>query len=254
MSLGIASSGGGTVDGLSGSRRRTAPAGAGGAAAGPWTSVAGRVAAARARSSMVTEGLAGKVAERCFLRRASPASIATREMRLLCTAIGTCIASLRMAASYDGGGKSQVAHSSLSRAPVAEARFRGRRSVHVAEVMIKTAKARTLPSSSCQCAASARRRGERCRAEALTHGDARIVKRSTSARKKGSSSYHSAPCCPTQGSPSRDARAARRSQHDGARAHQEALRLGLGSHHSTATMVKREEGGDTGASSAKWVI
>ena len=49
------------------------------------------------------------MAERCFLRRASPASIATREMRLLCTAIGTRIASLRMAASYDGGGKSQVA-------------------------------------------------------------------------------------------------------------------------------------------------
>ena len=42
------------IDGLRKSRRRTALAGAGGAAAAPWTSVVGGVAAARARGAAST--------------------------------------------------------------------------------------------------------------------------------------------------------------------------------------------------------
>ena len=111
------------------------------------------------------------MAERCFLRRASPASIATREMRLLCTAIGTRIASLRMAASCDAKSSRQVDIAVLPSPPVPE-RVRGRRSVHVVEVSEELKQqsphappvplfANALPS----------RRGERWRAETLTHGD-----------------------------------------------------------------------------------
>ena len=81
----------------------------------------------------------------------------------------------------------------------------------------------------CQCAASARRRRERCRAEALTQGDARIEKRTKRRARKQPLVSRS----PSHlGQPARDY---------GARAHQEALRLGLGAHNSTATMVKRRK-------------
>jgi hypothetical protein len=54
--------------------------------------------------------------------------------------------------------------------------------------MTKTTKARTLPSS-LPNALPARRRGERCGGEALTHGDARIVK-ALVAQERAALLYH----------------------------------------------------------------
>ena len=110
------------------------------------------------------------MAERCFLRRASPASIATREMRLLCTAIGTRVASLRMAASCDAKSSRQVdiqfcpsrTRPGTGPRTTVRTRRRGERqelkqqSPHAVPLF-----ANALPS----------RRGERWRAETLTHGD-----------------------------------------------------------------------------------
>ena len=125
------------------------------------------------------------MAERCFLRRASPASIATREMRLLCTAIGTRVASLRMAASCDAKSSRQV---DIAVFPFATRPGTGPRTTvrtrRRGERRIETAKpARSSCSTLCQCAAE-----QAWGAVARRDADARrrIVQRRIAARESGS--------------------------------------------------------------------
>ena len=69
---------------VSGSRQNWALAGAGGAAAAPWTSVLIRVAAARARGATSTCWQQHFCLQGCFSLRASSAALATRRERLYC--------------------------------------------------------------------------------------------------------------------------------------------------------------------------
>ena len=69
---------------VSGSRQNWARAGAGGAAAAPWTSVLIRVAAARARGATSTCWQQHFCLQGCFSLRASSAALATRRERLYC--------------------------------------------------------------------------------------------------------------------------------------------------------------------------
>ena len=128
------------------------------------------------------------MAERCFLRRASPASIATREMRLLCTAIGTRVASLRMAASCDAKSSRQVdiAVFPFATRPGTGPRttVRTRRRGERQELKQQSPHAScSTPQGLCQCAAE-----QAWGAVARRDADARrrIVQRRIAARESGS--------------------------------------------------------------------
>ena len=181
------------------SRRRTAPGGAGGAAAGPWTSVLIRVAAARARGATSTCWQQWLSLQRCFLTACFDGySIYSSRASLRCDS--TPIAIYAIVA----GHLTKLLHCPVAAAAAkvvwqpsrnGSGEFKAKRNSRTTH-QVRPEPARSPVPLFCQCAAWRRRR-ERCRVEALTQGDARIVKRTTAPRTTGQLFVSLSPCCPT---------------------------------------------------------